>query len=199
MMRISGMIREYGSRRGALSEVECEAWAWDGARITEMREKENPVSLGTDSVASNNVVDMFEEMRSAIFLQRTLTGRVDALVAATLSAWRRLTARDVWDWKSTWEAWNRKASGFRCGGSGRAGDSAGLRPDRAMVYSASRSDVRATFLAGRAVSVDDSEDRSAGEIAKAADECRVVQSKACRKVSLCSLHAISWNARNDGG
>jgi 5-methylthioadenosine/S-adenosylhomocysteine deaminase len=46
-----------------------------------MQERSITVSLGTDSVASNNVADMFEEMRSAIFAQRTLTGCVDALVA----------------------------------------------------------------------------------------------------------------------
>jgi 5-methylthioadenosine/S-adenosylhomocysteine deaminase len=41
------------------------------------------VGLGTDSVASNNSVDMFEEMRTAVYLQRMLAGNPLAMSAAT--------------------------------------------------------------------------------------------------------------------
>jgi len=52
------------------------------ARIHDMLEQGVRVSLGTDSVASNNVIDMFEEMRAAIFQQRTHTGRIDSMTAS---------------------------------------------------------------------------------------------------------------------
>ena len=54
------------------------------AKVPELLSSGVKVGLGTDSVASNNVMDMFEEMRMAIFLQRAL--REDAPV---------LTAQDV--------------------------------------------------------------------------------------------------------
>ena len=54
------------------------------ARLPEIRQSGVPVGLGTDSVASNNVVDMFEEMRAAIFQQRGRTRRLDALDSAGL-------------------------------------------------------------------------------------------------------------------
>ena len=39
------------------------------------------VGLGSDSVASNNTMDMFEEMRSAVLLQRGARRRIEALTA----------------------------------------------------------------------------------------------------------------------
>ena len=122
------------------------------ARITEMKDAGISIGLGTDSVASNNAVDMFEEMRSAIFLQRGRTGRVDALDAPT--AFRMATL-----------------GGAECLGLGEHLGSldAGKRADfavvdlndlslqpvydpiQSMVYSASRLNIRATFLAGQVV------------------------------------------------
>src|ERR1041385_2263887 len=49
------------------------------ARLSEIRATGVAIGLGTDSVASNNVVDMFEEMRAAIYLQRG--GALDAQTA----------------------------------------------------------------------------------------------------------------------
>src|SRR5262249_61227673 len=54
------------------------------ARISEIRETGITLGLGTDSVASNNVVDMFEEMRAAVFQQRSRTRRLDSLDAHTV-------------------------------------------------------------------------------------------------------------------
>ncbi len=51
------------------------------AKVVEMYDLGVRMSLGTDSVASNNVVDMFEEMREAIFMQRARTSRFDAMDA----------------------------------------------------------------------------------------------------------------------
>jgi cytosine/adenosine deaminase-related metal-dependent hydrolase len=51
------------------------------ARIAEIRETGITLGLGTDSVASNNVVDMFEEMRAAVFQQRARTQKLDSLDA----------------------------------------------------------------------------------------------------------------------
>src|SRR5206468_7370526 len=110
------------------------------------------------SVASNNVVDMFEEMREAIFMQRARTGRFNAL-DATL-AFRMATL-----------------GGAECLGleqhlgsldAGKRADFAVVDlndpalhpiydPIQTMVYSASRHNVKATYLAGREVRTDPSD------------------------------------------
>jgi 5-methylthioadenosine/S-adenosylhomocysteine deaminase len=125
------------------------------ARLSDMLETGVPVGLGTDSVASNNVVDMFEEMRAAIFQQRTRTSRLDSLDAA--AAFRMATL-----------------GGAECLGLAEhlgsldAGKDADFvvvdlndpavqpvyDPIESMVYSASRQNVRATFVGGREVVVD---------------------------------------------
>jgi 5-methylthioadenosine/S-adenosylhomocysteine deaminase len=124
------------------------------AKIVEMGEAGVRLSLGTDSVASNNVVDMFEEMRSAIFMQRARTGRHNALDAAF--AFRMATL-----------------GGAHCLGLDRHLGSldTGKRADfvvvdltdpalqpiydpvQAMVYSANRKNIRATYLGGKRVEV----------------------------------------------
>lgn len=125
------------------------------ARIAEMKEAGLPIALGTDSVASNNVVDMFEEMRLAIFQQRGRTQRLDALNAETVFRMATL-------------------GGAEC--LGLAGHLGSLEPGKradlavvdlndpavqpvydpiaAMVYSASRHNVRATYLGGCEVKID---------------------------------------------
>lgn len=128
------------------------------ARIRDMRAKNVHVSLGTDSVASNNVIDMFEEMRAAIFQQRTLTGDIAAL-----------TAHDAFHMATIEGA---KALGLEMQlGSLEAGKRADFAvvdlskpsaqpvydPVETMVYSASRTDVKRVFLAGNEVTFNDSE------------------------------------------
>jgi 5-methylthioadenosine/S-adenosylhomocysteine deaminase len=125
------------------------------ARLTDIRDTGIRVGLGTDSVASNNVVDMFEEMRTAVFQQRTRTKRFDALDAR--QAFRMATL-----------------GGAECLGLDRELGSldAGKRADfvvvelndpavqpvydpiEAMVYSASRHNIRATYVGGREVQID---------------------------------------------
>ncbi len=125
------------------------------APLTEFLAAAIPVGLGSDSVASNNAVDMFEEMRVAAFLQRTRSGDATAITApealhlATLGGARALgMAQDVGSLEP-----------------GKLADMAVVDltdpalqpvydPVAAMVYSANRKNVVATFLGGQAVDVD---------------------------------------------
>ena len=128
------------------------------ARVTDVRKTGISIGLGSDSVASNNVVDMFEEMRAAIFQQRSLTKRWDALDAYTVFRMATL-------------------EGARCLGlEGHVGSlEEGKRADfvvvdlkdpalhpiydpiQTMVYSASRHNVKATYLGGQEVRTDPSQ------------------------------------------
>jgi cytosine/adenosine deaminase-related metal-dependent hydrolase len=70
------------------------------APVVELREADVRVGLGTDSPASTPSFDMFEEMRTAIYLARARTKRPEALLAAdalrmaTLEAARTLRIED---------------------------------------------------------------------------------------------------------
>jgi cytosine/adenosine deaminase-related metal-dependent hydrolase len=125
------------------------------APVTEFIAAGVTVGLGTDSVASNNNVDMFEEMRMAIYLQRTRTGNSQELGArqvlrmATLNGAQCLGLEDQV-------------------GSLEAGKLADLvlvdlsdpalspvyDPVDAIVFSGSRKNVVATYLGGERVEVD---------------------------------------------
>ncbi len=52
------------------------------APVPALRQAGVAVGLGTDSVLSNNRLDLFGEMKTAALLQRATTGRADALTAA---------------------------------------------------------------------------------------------------------------------
>jgi 5-methylthioadenosine/S-adenosylhomocysteine deaminase len=128
------------------------------ARIHDMLEQGVRVSLGTDSVASNNVIDMFEEMRAAIFQQRTLTGRIDAMTAAdvfkmaTIEGARCLGLGDL---LGSLEPGKR--ADFDVIDLSSPATQPVYDPVESMVYSASRADVRSVFTGGREVSLDDTE------------------------------------------
>ena len=127
------------------------------APLTEFVAAGVTVGLGTDSVASNNSVDMFEEMRLAIYLQRNRTGDSEdlsseqALRMATLDGARCLGLEEHV-------------------GSLEAGKFADLAvvdlsdpalapiydPVDAIVFAASRKNVLATYLGGERVDVDPS-------------------------------------------
>jgi 5-methylthioadenosine/S-adenosylhomocysteine deaminase len=70
------------------------------APVSELRAADVRVGLGTDSPASTPSFDMFEEMRTAIYMARARTKRPDALLAgdalrmATLDAARTLRIED---------------------------------------------------------------------------------------------------------
>jgi cytosine/adenosine deaminase-related metal-dependent hydrolase len=128
------------------------------AHAAEMRAKGTTVALGTDSVASNNVADMFEEMRTAVFHQRMLTGRINALTARDAFGMATIDGARVLGLDAhlgSLEAGKR--ADFVVVDLGEPATQPVYDPIETMVYSGSRSDVRATFLGGTAVSIDDSE------------------------------------------
>jgi len=128
------------------------------ARIYDMLGRGVRVSLGTDSVASNNVIDMFEEMRSAIFQQRTLTGRIDAMTAS--EALRMATiegARCLGMENHVGSLEPGKRADFAVVDLSGPATQPVFDPVETMVYSASRANVRNVFSGGREVSLEDSE------------------------------------------
>lgn len=128
------------------------------ARIAEIRKTGIPIGLGTDSVASNNVVDMFEEMRAAVFQQRSHTKQFDALDArgafrmATLGGAECLGLADQ---LGSLEVGKR--ADFVIVDLNDLAVQPVFDPIEAMVYSASRANVRATYIGGREVKVDAAE------------------------------------------
>lgn len=107
------------------------------------------IGLGSDSVASNNVMDLFEEMRFALLIQRARGRRVEAMTApealemATLGGARALGMESR---IGTLEAGKfADIIAVRC-------DSLhmlpGLDPVASLVYSAGAADVCATIIAG---------------------------------------------------
>jgi 5-methylthioadenosine/S-adenosylhomocysteine deaminase len=113
------------------------------------------VGLGTDSVASNNVVDMFEEMRSAIFHQRGRTKRFDSLDAQTVFRMATLggaACLGLADQLGSLETGKR--ADFVVVDLNDPALQPVYDPIETMVYSASRHNVRATYIEGREVRVD---------------------------------------------
>jgi cytosine/adenosine deaminase-related metal-dependent hydrolase len=128
------------------------------ARIPEIRETGVPLSLGTDSVASNNVIDMFEEMRAAIFQQRGRTQNLDALNAHTAFRMATLGGAEslgLADYLGSLDAGKR--ADFVVVDLNDPAVQPVYDPIEAMVYSASRRNVRATYIAGRERPTDSSE------------------------------------------
>ena len=125
------------------------------ARVTEMRDTGIRIGLGTDSVASNNVVDMFEEMRSAIFQQRVRTREFDALDANTVFRMATLDGAECLGLQAQLGSLDiGKRADFVVVDLNDPAVQPVYDPIEAMVYSASRSNVRATYIGGREVSVD---------------------------------------------
>ena len=125
------------------------------ARIPEIRDTGVPVGLGTDSVASNNVVDMFEEMRAAIFQQRGRTRRLDALDAQVVFRMATLGGAECLGLsKSVGSLDPGRRADFAVVDLSDPAVQPVYDPIAAMVYSASRHNVRATFIGGREITVD---------------------------------------------
>lgn len=125
------------------------------APITEFISSGIRVGLGTDSVASNNSVDMFEEMRAAVFGQRTRSGdpgTLDAPTALGMATIGGARCLGLEDHVGSLEA-GKKAHMVVVNL-----DAAALTPTYdpvdALVFSASRGDIEAVFLDGRRVEID---------------------------------------------
>ncbi|HEX4999153.1 MAG TPA: amidohydrolase family protein [Terriglobia bacterium] len=121
------------------------------APVGDLKQSGIPVGLGSDSVASNNVVDMFEEMRAAVFHQRLRAGRVDALSAR--DAFRMATlggAQCLGLDASLGSLESGKRADFAVVDLGDLATQPVYDPVETMVYSACRANVRATFLGGMA-------------------------------------------------
>ena len=119
------------------------------ARVPEMLEAGVKVCLGTDSTASNNVLDMFEEMRTAIFLQRASRADApvlraeDVLYMATLGGAEALGLSDLVG--SLEPGKKADITVVRL----REGLIPTYDPVSTLVYCASRSDVVMTMVDGR--------------------------------------------------
>jgi 5-methylthioadenosine/S-adenosylhomocysteine deaminase len=113
------------------------------------------LGLGTDSVASNNVVDIFEEMRAAIFQQRGATKRLDSLDAETVFRMATLGGAECLGLADQLGSLDiGKRADFVVVDLNDPALQPVYDPIEAMVYSASRHNVRATYIGGREVRVE---------------------------------------------
>lgn len=134
------------------------------ARVRELREAGVAVGLGTDSVVSNNAVDMFEEMRACVYHQRIRYGSSGAFNAAAAFQMATLDgARCLGLEKHVGSLETGKRADFVVVDLSGIATSPVFDPIDALVYSASRGDVKTTFLAGREVVVDDAPLRGEAE------------------------------------
>ena len=113
------------------------------------------LAIGTDSVASNNAVDMFEEMRSAVFQQRSATRRFDALDAHTVFHMATLGGAECLGLERYLGSLEPgKRADFVVVDLNDPAVQPLYDPISAMVYSASRHNVRATYIGGQEVKPD---------------------------------------------
>jgi 5-methylthioadenosine/S-adenosylhomocysteine deaminase len=119
------------------------------ARVAEMRAHHVPVALGTDSVASNDSIDMFAEMRMAQAQQRLSVE--DVFGMATIEGARALGLE---------KALGSLEAGKRADFAVVAVRDPGMDPLEDMVGYGRPEDVKATFVGGREVVVDDAEVRA---------------------------------------
>lgn len=119
------------------------------APITNIRATGIPLGVGSDSVASNNVVDMFEEMRMAIFQQRSRTQAFDALDAQTVFRMATLGGAECLGLADQLGSLDvGKRADFSVVDLNDLALQPVYDPVEAMVYSASRSNVRTTYIGG---------------------------------------------------
>ena len=70
------------------------------ARVQELLDMGAVVGLGTDGPASNNNLDLFEEMRSASLMGKLISGNPESMSARTVIHMATLGARKHWVWKT---------------------------------------------------------------------------------------------------
>lgn len=122
------------------------------APVTEMRDAGITVALGTDSMASNNRMDLLEEGRLAHMLQRARLASPDALPAATLLRMTTLDGARALGLDARIGSLERGKDADVCA---VALDSASVRPINdplaALFHSTRASDVLLTIVRGRIV------------------------------------------------
>src|SRR5262249_33527370 len=144
------------------------------ARIPEIRSTGITLGLGSDSVASNNVVDMFEEMRAAIFQQRNRTQRLDSLDAQTVFRMATLGGAECLGLAEHLGSLDPgKCADFVVVDLNDPAVQPVYDPIETMVYSASRHNIRATYIAGREVKPDPKD--LIKEVSRAAERLRTVK------------------------
>lgn len=114
------------------------------ARIAEMRRRGVPVALGTDSLASNDVIDMFEEMRAVAAKQGLAVDEIFRM--ATIEGARALGLED---------RLGSLEAGKRADFAVVTLHDAKAHPIDDIVRSATRAAVQATYVGGRQVKVED--------------------------------------------
>jgi aminodeoxyfutalosine deaminase len=120
------------------------------ARLVEIRHTGITLGLGTDSVASNNVADMFEEMRAAVFQQRGRTQQFDSLDARTVFRMATLGGAECLGLAEQLGSLEiGKRADFVVVDLSDLAAQPVYDPIETMVYCASRRNVRATYIAGR--------------------------------------------------
>jgi len=141
------------------------------ARIPEIRRAGVTLALGSDSVASNNVVDMFEEMRAAIFQQRSRTQKLDSLDAQTVFRMATLGGAECLGLEGHLGSLDPgKYADFVVVDLNDPAVQPVHDPIETMVYSASRHNIRATYIGGREVNPDPTD--LLKEISQAAERLR---------------------------
>jgi 5-methylthioadenosine/S-adenosylhomocysteine deaminase len=110
------------------------------------------VALGTDSVASNNVVDMFEEMRTAVFMQRQRQSDPAVLTAAEVFGMATLGGARALGLEGEIGSLDPgKRADFLVVDLAEPATTPLYDPVDALVFAASRRNVRQTFLSGELV------------------------------------------------
>jgi cytosine/adenosine deaminase-related metal-dependent hydrolase len=114
-----------------------------------------PVGLGSDSVASNNGVDMFEEMRLAVYLQRSRTGNLQEMSASEALRMATLDGAMCLGLESELGSIEEgKLADLTIVDLSEPALTPSYDPVETVVYSASRKNVVATYLAGEQVHFD---------------------------------------------
>jgi 5-methylthioadenosine/S-adenosylhomocysteine deaminase len=119
-------------------------------RVNDLMSAGVNVALGTDGAASNNDLDMLGEMQSAALLAKHISGDARALGAAAALQMATLNgARAMGLHKETGSLEPGKAADMICVDLAAPSTQPVLNPLSALVYSASREQVRDVWVAGR--------------------------------------------------
>lgn len=145
------ILNKYGV--GIVHCPKCSAKLGMGiAPLTEFRERGARVGIGTDSPASNNVMDMFDEMRTGLMLQRGLSKSVELHSAESLVRTATLGGAEVLKMQECIGTLDPgKKADLICVDLSQSHQIPTGDPYSAVVYTANQEDVRLTMIGGRIV------------------------------------------------